>query len=55
MTRSIKCYLDRGANKSLHDVHVDVADIVPDDEVVDVLPDLVDTVETDVIIITDVE
>ena len=55
MTRSIKCYLDRGANEGFHDVHIDVANVVPDDEVVDVLPDLVDTVEADLIIITDVE
>ena len=55
LTRSIKCYLDRGADKSFHDVHVDVRDIVPDDEVIDVLPHLVRAVEADLIIIADVE
>ena len=48
-------HLDRGANKSFHDVHVDVGDVVPDDQVVDVLPHLLDAVEAELVIVAEVE
>ena len=37
----LTCHLDGRADEGLHDIHVHVADVVPDDEVVDVLPHLV--------------
>ena len=37
----LTCYLDGRADEGLHDIHVHVADVVTDDEVVDVLPHLV--------------
>ena len=38
---ALTCYLDGRADEGLHDIHVHIADVVTDDEVVDVLPHLV--------------